>query len=597
MTKSLFSLLAGFIFIVTLSTPSLALPNDVSYEINATLNADFHFIAGVQTMSLTNRTEVELNELYFHVVNNAFTRGSDTLYQQDLSRLLVVTVDRIYNNPGDDAFMAIQSIGVNGTPLEFSITDTLMKVNLTTPLLPDESLIVNIEFIHDLVEVAPGNLFAASLAVRSGFRDGVYTVAKWYPQLVVFDEAGWQLDEYRFMGEFYGDFADYTLNINIPQNMKVGASGDFVDEVFHNDNSKTQTYRIERARDVAWAASELFREEVVEWQGKTIRTLWLNQFLLPSITLDSFQYFSDTFGEYAYNTLTAVQVETAGGMEYPGIIMIASGLVEEISHEVAHEWFYAGVGNNEFDEAWLDESPTTFASELYRIESRGEPANIRRMLNFIEPTMPILTRSVDFNSVNGFVAANYSKGPGIFWMLDDLLGRDIFLESMRTYYQNFKYQNATTQDLIDSFETVSGQELDWFFDQWLTTTGRLDVALQQVQVELQPDDTWTTTFDVIHQGEIRMPVRVDIFSDNIVIESFVWDGIEDQTSFTINTPQPPNSIHLDSQRKLVEQDRVDNFWLNASTNLAFENNHWMWVAAFASVLLLMIPVTRLMGNS
>ncbi len=595
MMKSLFSLLAGFILIVGISTTSWALPNDVSYEINATLNTDSHFISGVQTMSFTNRTGIELNELYFHVVSNAFTRGSDTLYQQDLSRFLVVTVDRIYNNPDDNAFLAIESISANGTPLEFSINDTLMKANLIQPLLPDESITVNIQFVHDLVEAAPGNAFAASLAVRSGYRDGTYTIAKWYPQLVVFDEDGWHLDEYRFMGEFYGDFADYTLNITIPQTMKVGASGDFVEETFHDDNTKTQTYHIKRARDVAWAASNLFREEVVEWQGKTIRTLWLNQFLMPSITLDSFQYFSETFGEYAYNTLTAVQVNTAGGMEYPGIVMIASGSVEEISHEVGHEWFYAGVGNNEFDEMWLDEGPTTFASELYRIESRGEPDNIRRMLTHIEGGIPILSTSTDFNSINAFANAHYNKGSSIFWMLDELLGRDIFLASMRAYYQNFKYQNATTQDLIDTFKSVSGQDLDWFFDQWLNTGNKLDVSLQNVQVELQADETQTTTFDLIHQGSIRMPIRVDIISDSTVIESFIWEGLEDQASFSINTPQSPSSIRVDPKRKLLEQDRADNFWLNASTDMAIANNGWMWVAAFAGVLLLLIPATRLIG--
>lgn len=598
MKKSLITLLTGFAVIIIFSTSAFALPNEVSYEIYASLNTDLHLISGVQTMSFTNRTGVELNELYFHVVSNAFTRGEDTLYQQDLSRFLVVTVDRIYNDPDDTAFLAIQSISANGTPLEFSINDTLMRADLPQPLMSDESITIHMTFLHDLVEVAPGNEFAGTLAVRSGFRDGVYTVAKWYPQLVVYDADGWHLDEYRYLGEFYGNFGDYTLHINVPQAVKVGASGDLIEEISHEDGTKTQTYCIERARDVAWAASELFREEVVEWEGKTIRTLWLNQFLLPGLTLDSFQYFSEIFGEYAYNTLTAVQVETAGGMEYPGIIMIASGLVEEISHEVAHEWFYAGVGNNEFDEMWLDEGPTTFASELYRIESRGEPDNIRRMLTFLERNTPMLSSSTEFDAINDFVDVIYAKGASIFWMLDEMLGRDILLESMRTYYETFKYQNATTQDLIDTFESVSGQDLSWFFDQWLTTTNQLDVALQNVQVEARTDGLFTTTFDVVHQGDIRMPIRVRVFANETVIEDFFWEGMTDQETLSINTTQQPTSIRLDPDRKLLEADRIDNFWLASAPNTVSNGANppqWVWIAAFAGALLLLVPAVRLFG--
>lgn len=561
------SLFFSVVLCVAVPFVSEALPNEVSYEITAQLDVQNQVVLASQQVTVTNRTAQALQELYFHVPPNAFTRGADTAYQRDLKTFLNTDVDRIYANETDDASLTIQRMTVAGNPVEFLLDDTLLLVALPQPLEPNETITLSMSFVNDLIVAATGNVFAGSFAVRSGFRNGVYTVAKWYPQLVVYDEQGWHLDPYRFMGEFYSDYGDYTLRLTLPQALIVGATGELVSQTDNPDGTQTLLFEAKRVRDVAWAASARFRISEVEWEGKLIRTLWLSNARIADLALDSVKYFSQTFGQYAYDTLTAVQVEVGGGMEYPGIVMIARGSVEEVSHEVAHQWWYGAVGNNEFDETWLDEGPTTFSSELYRIESRGEPDTLRRMLTFLEPGVPVLTPSSAFTSNRTFGQVIYTKGSSIFWMLREVLGPSLLQQALQTYYERFKYRNATTQDLIDTFEQVAQQDLDWFFDQWLRTDKVLDVAIGDVETQIQPDGAYLTTFGIAHEGMAQMPIRIRVLAENDVLEEMVWAGEDRQTTLSVITQDRPTRIELDPGRTLLEADRNDNVW--TSSTLAF----------------------------
>lgn len=561
------SFFGSMVWCVAILFVAEALPNEVSYEITAQLDVQNHEVIARQRVTITNRTAQTLPELYFHVPPNAFTRGADTAYQRDLKTFLRADVGRVYANETDDASLTIQRITVAGNPVEFLLDDTLLLVALPQPLAPNETITLSMNFVNDLIVAAAGNVFAGSFAVRSGFRNGVYTVAKWYPQLVVYDEQGWHLDPYRLMGEFYSDYGDYALRLTLPQTLIVGATGELVSQADNPDGTQTLLFEAQRVRDVAWAASSRFRVSEVEWEGKLIRTLWLSNARIADLVLDSVKYFSQTFGQYAYGTLTAVQVEVGGGMEYPGLIMIARGGVEEVSHEVAHQWWYGAVGSNEFDETWLDEGPTTFSSELYRIESRGEPDTLRRMLTFLEPGVPVLTPSAAFTSNRTFGQVIYSKGSSLFWMLREVLGASLLQQALQTYYERFKYRNASTQDLIDTFAEVAQQDLDWFFDQWLRTGKVLDVAISDVETQVQPDGAYLTTFNIAHEGTAQMPVRIRVFAENDVLEEMVWAGKARQTTLSVVTQESPTRIELDPGRTLLEADRNDNVWTPAT--LAF----------------------------
>lgn len=534
-----------------------ALPNEIEYSIVAQLDTSKHVIVATQTVRFTNRTGTSLPELYFHVVPNAFKRGANSKYQQDLRRA-GVSPDAIYANPQDDAFLEIQSIRTNSQELTFSVDDTLLRVLLPQPLPDGATLTLQMDFVNDLMEASTRNLFAGSLAVRSGHRNGTYTIALWYPKVVVYDAGeGWNLDQYGLIGEFYGDFADYTLELRLPSGFVVGSTGTIIHEAVVGDQ-KLLTIKAERVRDFAWVASRAYRvQESTLAEGIKLRVLSLG-LSMTSIANDAMNFFHERFGAYLYPVITVAQVTVGGGMEYPGIVMIAGGSETEIVHELAHQWWYALVGNDEMDEAWLDEAFATFSEELYQIERRGRAITVRSSYDFREPGIPVLTRAERFPTLSLYFQTVYMKGSGILWMLRGLLGRETFDRALREYYRRWQLKNATTADFVSVIEEISGRKFDLFFDFWLRTTKTLDFAIPVATVTARPDGQIETRLTLVRQGDLAVPVRVVLMlRDGSQLEA-LWPNEQSSEIVLFTSRVAPLYAEINPDRGVLEENRANN---------------------------------------
>lgn len=546
--------------------PAYGLPNQVEYAIEAELDTEQNIIVGRETVLFTNRTGEPLEKLHFHIYPNAFKRGSGSHYLEDLREVAgIENTDVIYADPQDDAFVDIVSVERDHRPLEFSVQDTLLTVKLDEPLESDAQMSLLIAFIYDLMEVPPRGRRAASLAIRSGHRNGVYTLALWYPKLAVYDHTGWNLEPYGYLGEFYGDFARYTVQLTVPADHVVAATGQLKSELTEIGNAVKRRLRFvaRRAHDFAWVSSPRYRVQERHWKGKTVRALVLNRGDLAERALSALQYFSDMYGDYAYSTLSVAQVEAGGGMEYPGIVMIGDGSTREVAHEVAHQWWYAAVGNDEFDEAWLDEGFATFAEERYRIEALDlPPQGARRSLQFREPGEPVLQPASEFSSLSSYVAAVYTKGSGILWMLRGLLGHETYNEVLQRYYREFQYRNATTEGFIRVAEAVSGRELAWFFDQWLRTAKRLDLAIQEVR-SIPRNGEYEHAALVRREGAAVMPTAIAFTLSNGQSKTVDWDGRAREASLKLTGGSPVERVIIDPEQSLLEENRENNAWNGA----------------------------------
>lgn len=539
------------------SAVSVALPKEISYTISAQLDTTQNVITGTEIVRFTNRTGAELKELYFHIVPNAFKRGANTKYQQELQRAgIPATI--IYASPDDDAFMEIKSVTANGQALAFTIDDTLMRVALKDSLANDQTIQLQIEFVNDLMQPSPQAQWAAMFAVRSGHRNGIYTITLWYPKVVVYDaDEGWNLDKYSFLGEFYGDFADYDVQLTIPANFAIGSTGVIVSET-PQGAQKIVKVRAERVRDFAWVAGASYQVREGELPtGARLRVLSLG-LQMDAIATDAMNFLSERFGSYAYPVVTVAQVTVGGGMEYPGIVMIAGGSVVEIVHELAHQWWYAAVGNDEMDEAWLDEAFATFSEELYQIERRRAPSSVRSSYNFREPGIPILTRADQFPSLQIYAQSVYTKGSGFLWMLRWVIGSEHFDRLLREYYKRFLYKNATVSDFVALTEELSGRELKPFFDIWLRTTKTLDFSLPVGTFRQSNDGQIETRLTVVRQGEAIAPVKVVLrLRDGSTVETR-WEGDQAVTELVFKTQSAPTQAELDPDRDVLEQNRANN---------------------------------------
>jgi aminopeptidase N len=144
-----------------------------------------------------------------------------------------------------------------------------------------------------------------------------------------------------------------------------------------------------------------------------------------------------------------------------------------VVHELAHQWWYGVVGNNQVKEPWLDEGLTTFSEFLYMHDQMGEDE--RELLIRAAEHCNRINRKTGVTSVESLYRYSdlvyglmvYTRPAAMMWELTDEIGKEKVLKILQTYYQRYRYQIATTQDFIRVANEVAGKDLTPFFNKWL----------------------------------------------------------------------------------------------------------------------------------
>lgn len=207
------------------------------------------------------------------------------------------------------------------------------------------------------------------------------------------------------------------------------------------------------------------------------------------------EYFIDNVGHYPYQKLSNVQSKTQfGGMENASNIFYFENSVtgarnheDLIAHEIAHQWFGNSATEIDWPHLWLSEGFATYFTDLYVQHIYGNDAFNKRMiseklkvLNFAKKKY---TPVVDFETIDYMKLLNpnsYEKGGWVLHMLRKKIGDEMFWESIRKYYETYKFSNASTENLRHIFEMVSNQDLGVFFNQWLFTAGHPELAIEKL---------------------------------------------------------------------------------------------------------------------
>lgn len=332
------------------------------------------------------------------------------------------------------------------------------------------------------------------------------------------------------------------------------------------------------------------------------------------------------YGRYPYTTLTVVDpprgADGAGGMEYPTFITAGTQwwtprrvLSPEsvIVHEFGHQYWYGLVANNEFEEAWLDEGVNTY-SQGRVLEAAYGPSHFyewffgipvpgRRWLEIKLPSFPfagvdpiplgtywqyipqhewqrrwsryitnadldVVRRSAwEYLTADSYRTNSYDKPALMLRTLENYLGDELMARVMRTYAQRYRFRHPTTQDFIDTVNEVTGLELDWYFDQLLSTGGVVDYAVSDLTSEpvenpqgiydregqrltlAGADEAETTGLyrsivTLRRLGSVVLPVKVEILFANGERVKEHWDGRDHWRQFHYLKPTPVVSAEL-----------------------------------------------------
>ena len=199
------------------------------------------------------------------------------------------------------------------------------------------------------------------------------------------------------------------------------------------------------------------------------------------------------FGKYPYQQLSVVKTNFCfGGMEYPNLVMISDDVEDKpsfdyvIVHEIAHQWWYGLVGNNEYNEAWVDEGLTEYSSALffekhskYGFEYEQVTDNaFETYKNFVKIYSSILgdvdesmQRSLsEFETEPEYVNCTYTKGMLLFDSLRETLGNRKFEKCLKHYFKDYKYKNSSYEKMVECFSQSCGRNLESLFKAYVDGT-------------------------------------------------------------------------------------------------------------------------------
>lgn len=586
---------------------------NVDYDIAVSLDDVNHTLTGNIKMTYTNNSPDELSFIWMHLWPNAYKNTKTAFAKQ---KLLDGSTDFYYASDDERGYIDNLEFRVNGTvvPLTYDAENPdIAKITLFKPIASGETVTIT----------TPFRIHIPKCFSRMGRVGQQYQMTQWYPKPAVYDKKGWHPMPYLDQGEFYSEFGDFKVSITLPENYIVGGSGDLktaseleklnaladktaaaeltetsLDFPPSSATTKTLEYELKNAHDFAWFADKRFhvmRSSIVLPESeRTVLTYayFTNQHKNEwkkacDYVNRSVLFYSEHVGEYPWNIAQAVdgtlEVESAGGMEYPTITVLAGDFDAEsldnvITHEVGHNWFYGIIGSNEREHPWMDEGINSFYENRY-MDAYYERGNALGLPNLVVDKVGIDTAIVDevqyhvyqtmarqnkAQAINlhstEYVPINYGLGvylqsAYIMRYLEDVLGTDEFDRIMRKYYKAYKFKHVYPEDMKALFETETGESFAWFFDLLINDAYGPDYKISKFQ-----KGKTAMAADITNKSHIPASFSVSLMDGDSVLRTDWFRGFTGSQTiyFNYNTDWNVTHLKIDAQTRMPEYERENN---------------------------------------
>ena len=438
------------------------LPDATVYHIDLQIPDDFLLLQGREQVRYTNQENESLNEVYFRLFPNV---------------------------AGGEA--TVSAVKVDGQDVEpvYDLQNSAVRVPLAAALQPGEQVVIQMDFAVEVPREMGGNygLF--------GYFDSVLVLDEFYPVIPVYDDEGWNVEVPPPNGDVtYFDASFYVVRVTAPAKLTVVASGIEVGREREADN-QVLTFAAGPTRDFYLAASD--RYTVV---SETVGETKVNSYafaeradgakLALQHVVDALKSYNARFGVYPYTELDVVSTPMqALGIEYPGVMGIALNLYDPneevlglpsqivlqgtVAHEVAHQWFYNVVGNDQVEEPWLDEAVVQYVTGLYYADVSGERAAegwrgswYSRWNRVDRADIPIGMPAGSYVDEE-YGAIVYGRGPLFVAALAEKLGQETFDGFLRDYYESHKWGIGTSDAFKQLAERHCQCDLTALFEEWV----------------------------------------------------------------------------------------------------------------------------------
>lgn len=450
-------------------------PPVVTYTLRAELDTALQAVRGEGSITWTNTSRQATSELYLHLYLNAFKNAQTLFNRSPFTRARSGLLTQRFGSITLQRLSARELAGMDLLPSlephspDDPLDETDRRVVLPRPIQPGEQLTLDVSWLSTLPD----------LVERTGVSRDFYFVGQWFPKLARLEADGsWAHFAFHPHAEFYSDFGDYEVTLDVPDAMRVGATGHQKAESRSNGRS-TLVYEAHAVHDFAWTAWSGFEEQRERMGDVDVRllypagndsnarrTLAALRFALP--------HFSDRYGAYPYPDLTVVHppryAASAGGMEYPTLIttggawhmsLWSRGIETVTIHEFGHQWFYGLLASNEPRWPFLDEGLNSYA-ESVATETLFGAASATDILGFtlssdalrhaglmlIPHDAPIAQPASEFVSFQELGNLVYSRTALLFRTLGNVYGQGKLEEALRRYATRYRFRHPEPEDLL-----------------------------------------------------------------------------------------------------------------------------------------------------
>ncbi len=546
------------VLVIVLSLAGARAGLSADYQLKIAIDRGRKEVKGEETVSFINKAKEGIEEVYF------------CLYPQIF-----------------EGRIRVEEVKTEGEWLNYTLEEGILKVILPEKLLPGKKIVLSLEFGLNLLEKAP----------CFGYDEELIYLANWYPILSVYEEEGWSV-------------GFYEVEVILPSQEVVATTGEVVKEET-GEGEKHIYLKADKVRDFALAMSPEYESiigkvgkeeetekapgEAAKEQSKEtqIEVYYFEDKGIAEIILstaeEALTYFSSLFGVYPFQKLHFAQVYGEEVFAHSALVLIGDGLWNSrnlssyhleyrIAYGVARQWWSQVVGANEAEEPFLMEALANYSALMYLEKKFGKDRakallfSLHEMryweyLKRGESDLAVLSSLKNFDSTSHEVIAR-GKGTIVLSMLRYVVGDETFLKILQTFFSRYKYSQATTRDFQEVSSQVFGGNLQWFFEEWLTSAKEIDYEVNEVisqkGVSLEGEDGYQTSITLTQKGTAIMPAQVLIELANGERIIKVWEKEEKVKKYNLFTEEAVSFVEIDPEQKVLEKVRENNIKVSRS---------------------------------
>jgi hypothetical protein len=551
--------------------------NFANYNIKVNFDPSTQLLQGNETISYENNSPDTLKEIIIRLYPDLYKKGVQRLShiaEKDLNDGVQIESFRI----GEENIASFQD------RKKAFIRNTNLYIRPTQPVLPHSKTNFEISWHYKVNTGSP---------VRTGMVDSTsYFIAYFFPRLSVYDDVdGWDTWSYNGSQEFYNDFGNFNVEISLPKNYIVWATGDrknaednftknildkiktasvdtqiihVIDsndysknDVFKNDATGVWKFSATNVTDFAFALSDHYlwdASSVVVDSSTGRRTIaeaaynkiHKDYFDVANQAHQTVFYTSHFYPKYPFPFSHITVFDGTDQMEYPMMVNdnpteTHKDAVQLTTHEIFHSYFPFFMGINETQYAWMDEGWATIGESVIS-PKMGEPEDEGifsktryERISGTDQYVPLITNTKEYSGA-AYAANSYGKGGLCYYVLQDLLGDNLYFKSLHQYMNDWHGKHPTPYDFFYSFNNASGKNLNWFWQRWFFGWEYPDLLIKKVEKSGN-----NIKIIVQNRGGLPLPVYLNIISKAgkkslIKYTAEVWKNGEKEKTFIISKP-------------------------------------------------------------